>query len=937
MRYVSFVLAPCANQCYPKRSLTIHLCATTRSYRGSGSMHGMEPGDHVFTLKRWNGELKMSLVNASTALDRLCRAIVKVKQSYPSGPVARRLRELALTASVFDPALYAYACLLRSHAAGAQTNGTSAPQNSPLVSAVVAPSPKPQRSLHVGGATRRAPSQSPRMTGQRAYSDSLPTLELTPGARPGGADLAIAAEPSPADGKGGDSKAEMSHSSSKSPQAVLAPTGALRPNESILSSSPNSPNSPPDAGWQLRSGGVVSLLDLLGATLAQTTRAVHRLQKVSSFRQYITDQRSMSVLAVVALLYGRAWRYARWLLSLLATHVLGGRGWVPGIPGIRLLKYALVPGVSFALYRRAQHGVLRRLEAAHARLHTLLRLWHVVMSNVGQKPASRAPTASLAMRMLRSVPPSLNAAFWYRSNDRLYFLKKCLDAAYATIDVWYRYFSASWLATPLMSTVAMYYIVYPDRAAYRASALLSVPDILLVRKIWEVLDDRIMTWIIWALLRRKPVHIKSIRMRQQRLQRGAGPGGSAALGSTDPSMGVRLNMSGSDVSLGDGRSRDAKTANGDDPLAADRLEWSQCVLPRESVEGGVAHSPSRASIGSMGSDVEIGTDDAVGAARAAGGALRFWLASADSLDFMRREGKPIPVVIYLHGGGFVSKFPSMERQMVARWADDTRALCVYVDYSLAPEARYPRPLDECFAVYRCVVGGGLGVVASRVVLVGESNGGTLAAAVCVRAAQEGVRAPDGLVLGYPVLSMVADPTTPSRALFMSDPVVPMNLINGCSNAYLQGVNTSIQATSKATSRVTSSRSRRRKDARDKATTPPARADDPCVSPLLASTSTLAAFPPTDIMVGTFDPFLDDSVRFAQRLTAAGVRVRLRRFRGAPHAIWCFRPALTQAMEGIDLATEWILSHIHGGGLVTQEGTRPQRDTGKGVGGERLLQ
>jgi hypothetical protein len=78
---------------------------------------------------------------------------------------------------------------------------------------------------------------------------------------------------------------------------------------------------------------------------------------------------------------------------------------------------------------------------------------------------------------------------------------------------------------------------------------------------------------------------------------------------------------------------------------------------------------------------------------------------------------------------------------------------------------YPTALNECFAVYQWVVDGRLGIRPSRIILAGDSAGGNLAVATCLKAIMEHKRTPDGMVLAYPILNLRQTPT-PSRYIFL---------------------------------------------------------------------------------------------------------------------------------------------------------------------------
>src|SRR5262249_10345454 len=90
------------------------------------------------------------------------------------------------------------------------------------------------------------------------------------------------------------------------------------------------------------------------------------------------------------------------------------------------------------------------------------------------------------------------------------------------------------------------------------------------------------------------------------------------------------------------------------------------------------------------------------------------------------------VVLYAHGGGFVSGSPAMAYRLAGKVSAAAAARFLLVDYRLAPEYPFPAAVDDFLAVYRWLLDGG--TTASNVVFAGDSAGGGLAlsAAVTVR-------------------------------------------------------------------------------------------------------------------------------------------------------------------------------------------------------------
>lgn len=105
-----------------------------------------------------------------------------------------------------------------------------------------------------------------------------------------------------------------------------------------------------------------------------------------------------------------------------------------------------------------------------------------------------------------------------------------------------------------------------------------------------------------------------------------------------------------------------------------------------------------------------------------------------------------PVIIYLHGGAFVTPLRGPLENVAARIGLSAGLGVFAPDYARLPEHVYPRAHDECFAVYRELVARG-----SRPVVVGDSTGGVLALATLLRARAAGLPQPGVCVLLSPTV------------------------------------------------------------------------------------------------------------------------------------------------------------------------------------------
>ncbi|XP_071656640.1 hormone-sensitive lipase isoform X1 [Patagioenas fasciata] len=153
-----------------------------------------------------------------------------------------------------------------------------------------------------------------------------------------------------------------------------------------------------------------------------------------------------------------------------------------------------------------------------------------------------------------------------------------------------------------------------------------------------------------------------------------------------------------------------------------------------------------------------------------------------------RGGPALPpspsLLVHFHGGGFVAQTSRSHEPYLRGWARELGAPILSVDYALAPEAPFPRALEECFYAYcwalrNCRL---LGSTAQRVCLAGDSAGGNLCLSVSLRAAAMGVRPPQGIVAAYPV-TLVQAAASPSRLLTLLDPLLPISVLCQCLRAY----------------------------------------------------------------------------------------------------------------------------------------------------------
>lgn len=199
------------------------------------------------------------------------------------------------------------------------------------------------------------------------------------------------------------------------------------------------------------------------------------------------------------------------------------------------------------------------------------------------------------------------------------------------------------------------------------------------------------------------------------------------------------------------------------------------------------------------------------------------------------------VYLDIHGGGLIMGGGEACRVMAGKSAAMVQMATWSVDYRMPPDHPYPAALDDCLAVYRHL----LDVhPPERIVVGGGSAGGNLAAALMLRARDEGLPLPKALVL-----------LTPEADLTESGDSFATNL----------GIDAVLR--SKLTESIALY-------AGDHDLT------HPYLSPLFGDFT--PPFPPTLLQTGTRDLFLSNTVRLHRRLREAGVEADLHVFEAMPH-------------------------------------------------------
>lgn len=166
-------------------------------------------------------------------------------------------------------------------------------------------------------------------------------------------------------------------------------------------------------------------------------------------------------------------------------------------------------------------------------------------------------------------------------------------------------------------------------------------------------------------------------------------------------------------------------------------------------------------------------------------AVRMLSATLRLYEPMGSEGKRLPLLIYLHGGGWTFGSLNSCGRFCDAMAATGKMKVLAVDYRLAPEHPYPAGLDDCVAavVYARQQADALDIAPDAITVGGDSSGGNLAIATALSTPCEGMVA--SLLLFYPVTKAFAD-GSPSWSLYGSGYGLDAEIMEAFNDAYTQG-------------------------------------------------------------------------------------------------------------------------------------------------------
>lgn len=273
------------------------------------------------------------------------------------------------------------------------------------------------------------------------------------------------------------------------------------------------------------------------------------------------------------------------------------------------------------------------------------------------------------------------------------------------------------------------------------------------------------------------------------------------------------------------------------------------------------------------SDISLKTSS-VKTADGASISLVIW-SPGNSSTVPNQSGRPL--VIFIHGGGFVLGSPYMDAAEAHRLVREYSAVCISIDYRLAPEHPFPGPVHDCWAGVQWAAANAADLGASPAtagfVLIGSSAGANIATAIAYLARDE--------ALSPPLTGVIAR---------MPQYFVPKSVPSNFVDQYLSWEQCH-DADALPIESVEYFDAFYKPDH-----------SSPLFSPL-AQPNGHVGLPLMYLQVCGYDPLRDDGLIYARVLKQAGCRVELDVYKGVPHGFYAFYPMLEVSTKFMNDAAE----------------------------------
>jgi acetyl esterase len=231
------------------------------------------------------------------------------------------------------------------------------------------------------------------------------------------------------------------------------------------------------------------------------------------------------------------------------------------------------------------------------------------------------------------------------------------------------------------------------------------------------------------------------------------------------------------------------------------------------------------------------------------------------LYYPQGERAGLPVLMHLHGGGFVTGSVEMDDARCGSLARLTGCITASVDYALAPEYPFPVGIEDACTAWRWITEAAaeFGGDSGRVAVSGSSAGGHLAVGLCLCARARKLPMPRLQLLTYPVIDPVL--TSASYRQFAAGPFLTRTRMAWFWKHYAGA----------------------------------GQPAGPLWSPLSGA---VLGLPPAFVITAEYDVLRDEAETYAARLRAAGIAVEMQRYAGMIHGFLAVAPEHAQSRQAL---------------------------------------
>ena len=254
--------------------------------------------------------------------------------------------------------------------------------------------------------------------------------------------------------------------------------------------------------------------------------------------------------------------------------------------------------------------------------------------------------------------------------------------------------------------------------------------------------------------------------------------------------------------------------------------------------------------------------------------VRLYFPSEEAMSGEPVEGEKYPVLLFFHGGGWVTESVENYDRVCSRMAQSTGHIVMSVEYRLAPEYRFPIPFEDCYEAAKALYTGRLvlPVAPDRITIIGDSAGGNLAAAVCLKARDTGEFIPKKQRLIYPALNNCYTEGSPYKSVQENGEGYLLTAVK--MEDYLKLYESS-----------------------------PEDRQNPYFAPILEKD--LSHMPETLILTAEFDPLRDEGEEYGKRLKEANNYVEIHRIPDALHGYFALGIRFLHVQESFEIMNRFL--------------------------------